>query len=187
MRNHLVSFGRFRHDRRGGVIVEFAFIVPIFATLLIGAVEFANFVNMNQRMDRVANTVGDFAARQDQVTPADLGNFFSAAQHIAAPHSLNADGAIILSSVQGDDASGPQVLWQQIVGGSLSAASQIGSQGGNANLPTGLTVNDGATLLVTEVYFDYQPEFTSNLISPVQVYYRAFHRPRGTNVLALAP
>ena len=130
---------------------------------------------------------GDFAARQNQVTTADLNNFFTAAQHIAAPHNLNTDGAVILSSVQGDDTNGPQVLWQQTVGGSLSAGSQVGPQGGNATLPAGLTIDDGVTILVTEVFYDYQPELTSYLFSPVQVYYRAFHRPRGTNVLALAP
>ena len=138
-------------------------------------------------MDRVANTVGDFAARSDVISTADLNNFYSAAQHIAAPKNIDSDGRIILTTVAGDDTNGPQVLWQRTVGGSLSASSQIGAEGGNAALPPGLTVDEGATVLITEVYFDYQPELFTELFSPVQVYYRAFHRPRGTNVLALAP
>ncbi len=168
-------------------MIEFAFIVPILGTLVLAAVEFSNFVNINQRMERVANTVGDFAARDTVVSIADLGNFYAAARHIAAPKDLDASGRIILSTVEGDDTNGPQVLWQRTVGGSLSASSQVGAEGGNATLPAGLTVDEGATVLVTEVYFDYQPELFTELFSPVQVYYRAFHRPRGTNVLALAP
>ena len=134
---------RLRAERHGGVLVEFAFIVPILGTRVLGAVEFANFVNVNQRMERVANTVGDFAARSDVVSTADLGNFYAAARHIAAPNDLGSSGRIILSTIEGDDTNGPQVLWQRTVGGALSASSQVGAQGGNAALPAGLTVDEG--------------------------------------------
>ncbi len=175
------------HERRGGVMIEFAFIVPILASLVMAGVEFANFVNLHQRIERVATTVGDFAARDDQVTAADLSNFFAAAQHIAAPEDLVGRGRVILSTVQGDDTNGPQVLWQQTAGGNLSVTSQVGTQGGNATLPANLTVDEGTTVLVTEVFFDYQPGLFANLFSQIQMYQRAFHRPRGTNVLTLAP
>ncbi len=168
-------------------MLEFAFVVPILGTLVLGAVEFANFVNINQRMERVANTVGDFAARDDLVSTADLNNFYAAAQHVAAPHDLDGEGKVIVSTVQGDDTNGPQVLWQRNVGGSHGGSSIIGAQGGNATLPAGLTVDEGTTMVVTEVYFDYQPDLLGSLFTPVEIYHRAFHRPRGTNLLALAP
>ena len=168
-------------------MIEFAFIVPILVALVLAGVEFTRFVNINQRIDRTANTVGDFAARSNVLTPTDLDTYYAAAQHVASPYDLAGQGLVILSSVEGDDTNGPQVLWQRNIGGALSVSSHIGAEGSNATLPAGLTVDEGATNLVTEVFFDFQPTFFVEMFSPTEVYYRAFHRPRKTNMLTLAP
>ena len=59
------AWSRFWRDVRGGVMLEFAFAMPILVGLLMGGVEFARFALVNQKMERVTSFVGDFVARAE--------------------------------------------------------------------------------------------------------------------------
>lgn len=165
-------------------MLEFAFAMPVLIGLVMGGVEFARFALVNQKMERVTSFVGDFVARAEALDEADFGDYFAAAQQLGVPFDLFSDGNIIVTSVTGQE-SGPEVLWQQIGAGSVTQASQVGLPGEAANLPENFNVDEGEGLVVTEVYFDFEPLLLPGLVSANRLYYQAIYRPRRTAILAL--
>jgi len=175
---------RLGRNSNGGAMLEFAFAMPILIGLVMGGVEFARFALVNQKMERVTSFVGDFVARAEALDEADFGDYFAAAQQLGVPFDLFSDGNIIVTSVTGQS-SGPEVLWQQIGAGSVTQASKIGAPGDAATLPENFNVDEGEGLVITEVYFDFEPLLLPGLISAHRLYYQAIYRPRRTAILAL--
>jgi len=177
-------FSRFVRNRRGGVMLEFAFAMPILIGLLMGGVEFARFALVNQKMERVTSFVGDFVARAEALDEADFDDYFAAADQLGRPFDLFDAGNIIVTSVTGED-TGPEVLWQQIGAGHVMAPSLVGLPGEPAVLPLNFNVDEGEGLVVTEVYFDYEPFLLPLMIPSQRLYYQAIYRPRTTAILAM--
>ncbi len=171
-----------RRDQRGAVLIEFAAALPVFVLLLMGGFEFARFAMVNQKIARVGGLVNDYVAQATAMDAAQMADLFAAAQRIAAPFDLSAQGAVIVTTVEGT-AGAPDVLWQQTGGGALVATSAVGSPGGNATLPVGLSVDDNESVVVTEVFFEYQPVFVGSVVPATQLYYQSFNRPRSALVL----
>lgn len=170
-------------DRGGGALIEFAAAIPVLALLLLGGVEFARFSIANQKMDRVSSLVGDYVSQSNVVTPATIADFFIAAQELAAPFDLAGSGTVIVSTVSQENDGGPEVLWQQVGGGALGATSTVGAAGGAANLPPSFPMADNESVVVAEVFFNYDPLFMPAMVPNPQVFYRSFYRPRRTAVL----
>jgi hypothetical protein len=172
-------------DRRGGVLVEFAFMLPIITALVLGGVEFARYAMINQKMDRVAGFVGDLVARAKNLEAADFADYFAAAEQLAIPYDLMAGGNIIVSSITGES-GGPEVLWQQVGPGAVSEQSKVGLPGGAATLPTGFVLEEEENIVITEVYFDFVPIFMPPaFVTGGRLYYQSVFRPRTTAVLAM--
>ena len=178
------AWSRFRRDGRGGVMLEFAFAMPILVGLLMDEVEFARFALVNQKMERVTSFVGDFVARAEALDEADFDDYFAAADQLGRPFDLFDGGNIIVTSVTGE-AGGPEVLWQQIGAGNVTEPSQVGVPGDPAVLPLNVNVDEGEGLVVTEVYFDYEPFLLPLMIPAQRLYYQAVYRPRTTAILAM--
>ena len=176
---------RLADDRRGIVMVEFAFMLPVVSTLVLGGVEFARYAMITQKMDRVSGFVGDLVARAKSLEAADFDDYFAAAEQLAAPYDLMSGGNIIVSSVTGE-AGGPQVLWQQVGPGSISAPSAVGLPGAAAVLPSGFVLDEDENIVITEVYFDFVPMFVpAAFVNAGLLRFRSVFRPRTTAVLAM--
>lgn len=180
----IARFQRLTDDRRGGAMLEFAFAMPVLIGLLMGGVEFARFALVNQKMERVTSFVGDFVARAEALDAADFGDYFAAANQLGAPFDLFQDGNIMVTSVTGED-TGPEVLWQQVGAGSVIEESEVGAPGDPAVLPEDFNVDEGEGLVVTEVWFDFEPLMLPGLVPSRRLYYQAIYRPRNTAILAM--
>ncbi len=176
------SLRRLGKDRGGGALIEFAAAIPVLALLLLGGVEFARFAIANQKMDRVSSLVGDYVSQANVMNAATMNDFFVAAQELAAPFDFAGNGTVIVSTVS-QSGGPPEVLWQQTGGGGLAATSSVGSAGGPATLPPAFPMDDNESVVVAEVYFNYDPLFMPALVPNPQVYFRSFYRPRRTAVL----
>lgn len=181
---------RLRGSERGSVIAEFAAAMPVLVLLLLAGVEVSRYALLNQKLDRLATTMGDLVAQAETLSSAELNNLFFATPHVAWPFDITGRGVVIITSVgvqppppgspTGTPPSPPTINWQRKGGGTLlTAASQIGtSAGSTASLPTGLQVRVNETVIAAEVYFEFSPMFLSVIVPPKRLYHRAFFRPR---------
>lgn len=175
-------------DRGGGSLIEVAFAMPILVTLLLGGVEIARYVLLHQKLDRVSSSIADLVSQAENISVADLQNVFDAAQFVAKPFDLPADGTVIVSSISNPiGAPATRVNWQQAGAGSIPANSQIGTPGGSVTLPAGFTVADGQTIIIAEVFYDYVPWILGEITGAKQIYHRALFRPRYGGLTMLAP
>lgn len=169
---------RLGRDRRGAVLIEFAFAVPILAVILLGCYEAARYVFIHQKLDRIATSMADLVTRSEGITAAQLDDLFGAAQRIAAPYDLAADGRIVVSSVYRPSSGNARVAWQRASAGSLPVTSRVGVEDGVATMPPGLVVRTGENVIVAEVWFRYRPLFAGVLFEGAELYHTAFNRPR---------
>jgi Flp pilus assembly protein TadG len=170
---------RLLRNRRGTVLVEFAIAVPVLLLLLLGGIELGRFVLLNQKLNRTAMTVTDLVARVQTVDTTELDAIFAAANISMSPFEFGNRGAIVISSVK--ESSGlPQVIWQRSGGGTLSVASGVGAQGGNATLSDNALVDEINGIIVGEAYYEYRPWFLK-LIPAAVLRQQAIFQPRQVN------
>jgi Flp pilus assembly protein TadG len=171
----------------GTAMIEFGLVLPLLMLMLLGTIEISRFAILNQKVDKVANSMADFVTQGTSVSGANLSSFATAATEIMKPYSYT--GTIVFSSVSFINApvgscntvGAVCITWQcKKLGG---GASKIGGQGGNATLPGGYTVSSGQDVIVAEAVFDYTPfvSLTGTLIpalAPRPIYKAAIYKPR---------
>lgn len=187
---------RFLHTCESGVaLVEFAFVLPLLILMLVGMLEITYYALVNQKLDKVANSMADFVTQGTTVSVGDLNTFGQAVPQIMRPFSFS--GTVVFSSVANfTSRNGPCrrnrscVRWQQAILG--TDASRIGNVGAIANLPSGYTVLSGQNVIVAEAYLQYSPLLTasSNFIPafvPQTLYKIAVFKPRQGTLTTLNP
>lgn len=172
------KFWQSLRNERANVAVEFALALPILLLLLLASAELGRFVLLHQKVDRVAVTISDLVARAETMSESELDDIFNAAGQVASPFDLALRGRVVVSSVINDDGDGPTIAWQRSGGGSFSASSEIGREGGAATLPNDFDVREGETAIISEVFFDFEPFLSEMIVASQVLYRRAHHRPR---------
>ena len=168
-------------NTRGGVMIEFAFAMPMLITLMLGGVELGRYALLHQKLDRTAMTVSDLVARVTSVTPTDLDTVLNAADLVMAPFEFSNKGVVIISAVRKETASGsPKVIWQRSGAGSLSVTSELGVTDANAVIPSSELVTDIDGIVVGETYYEYTPWFIT-MIPSTTIRHVAYFRPRLSN------
>jgi len=168
-------------NTRGGVMIEFAFAMPLLITLLLGGVELGRYVLLHQKLDRTAMTVSDLVARVTSVTPTDLDTVLTAADLVMSPFEFSDKGVVIISAVKKLSPSGsPKVIWQRSGAGSLTVTSTLGVEGGNATIDDPDLVDDIQGIVVGETYYEYSPWFIT-MIPSSTIRHVAYFRPRLSN------
>jgi len=182
MRRWISCILRFRRDKRGAMVAEFALTLPLLLILVMGGAEVGRFILVNQKLDRAATTMADLVAQEETMTTATLTGLFAAITPTMKPFSLGNNAVVIVSSIT-LVGSTPTITWQRTGVGTLSKASKLGTQGGTAALPAGFTVAAGQTIIAAEVYYNFTTLFVPNtytvgVIENRTLYHRAFFRPR---------
>ena len=85
---------------------------------------------------------------------------------------------VIVSSVTNADGNGAVIAWQRSGGGTYSAASELGVEGDEPNLPDDFVVREGETAIISEVFYDFSPFLSELIVEPQVIYRSAHHRPR---------
>lgn len=167
----------FAGDRRGFAAVEFALILPVLLLFALGVTEVGRFVLLGLKVQHAADTIADLASGTSQLAAPRLTDMFQAVKHVVAPFDVATQGVAIVSGVAAAGGGPATVLWQRRGAGPRTDASTVGAQGGNAHLPTGLTLRDGESVIVAELYFRY-PGSMLNLIPATTIHRLAVYRPR---------
>ena len=155
-----------------------AVLTPILLILLLGAVEFARYVLIMQKLDRAAMSVGDLVSRGTQVTSQDLSNIFDSVGHLMQPFSFPDTGVVLITAVTRSAGDPPEVVWQEVGAGDLVEASRVGMPGGEAVLPQNLQPRENESLYVAEVYYDYAPLIFDSFVQQSTLYHWSVFRAR---------
>ncbi len=173
---------RLFNNEKGIVSVEVAAATPILAMMALSCVEVTSFVLFNQKMDRAVTAMGDLTAQAKGLTVADVANLYDAAEYIMRPYDLDTTGAIIVTSISTPAGGTPTVNWQW---NSAATASQFGGSGSAASLPAGFIVREGESVIVSEIYADYDPIALSQFFADETYYQYSIFRPRFDALVAL--
>jgi Flp pilus assembly protein TadG len=121
----------FLRARNGMAAVEFAFIAPVMATLLVGTIEMCNALQCKQKVTSVASSVADLVAQTKSVSASDISNIFSAANELTYPFPSSGSG-IVVSSIVSDGAGNGTVAWSESQNATALATNAA------VTVPTGL-------------------------------------------------
>ena len=177
---------RLVQDRRGGIAVEMALILPILLALVSGIVEVGRAALISLKAQHAATALADLATRDETLSAATLGGLFNAAAHILLPFDLGADGVVILSGAGKTGKAAPTIYWQSRGGGTLAVASSVGAQGGTPGLPTSFVLRDDESVVVAEVVVRYR-RWLLGLVPEFTIHRTAYYRPRYGTLRSITP
>ena len=177
---------RFAADRRGNAIVEFGLILPLLTFVFMGGLDVGQLVVANLKVYNAASSMADLVARDKTISAATLTDLFGAASQVAQPFDLDTNGKVIITSVSADVDNDPRLFWQSEQG-SFSATSVVGTVIGDpATLPPTLQVDAQETIIVSEVFFHFEPIF-GLLNTGTTIYHSAYYRPRLGTLREIVP
>ncbi|MEP7221877.1 MAG: pilus assembly protein TadE [Novosphingobium sp.] len=163
-----------RACRSGSAAVEFALMVPLFIGLSLTGTEIAYMASVQLQISQIAVSLSDNASRLGQsdnssvtptVTEADVNSILLGAMKQGSSLNLQANGRIILSSLEYDDFTGRQWFHWQRCKGNLVRSSAYGPQGagldgttiaGVGMGTTKITAISGSAVMVGEIYYQYK-------------------------------
>lgn len=179
---------KFIADRRGGVMIEFAFIMPLIIFVMLAGVDLVRFAMLQQKLDRAAVTLADVTSQYETLSTTQVDQIFDSVANVIKPFTLGPNGQVIISSVSKTGANAVVVDWQRFGPGSApSVASSLGTAGSNATLPSGFVVKDGENAIISEVVYDFKPLLFSQIVAPRRVEHSSLFRPRFNALSTLTP
>lgn len=177
---------KFLKESKGAALAETVIMFPIFITLLSGIFELAFYVFINNKVVRTAGVLGDMITRQN-LTSTALTGLMNTASTVFQPFNFNTSGKVVVSQVQNAKlsnlASDMKISWQQSINGGSSKFGAAGSA--PSNLPGGIVVVSNQTMVLTEVYYQYNPLIFNGLVSPRQLYAVSVYVPRSGDMNTL--
>jgi hypothetical protein len=177
---------RLGRDQRGNFLVELAFAMPLVAGLLLTGVEFTRYMLINQKLERTSATIADLVSQSQGMSEAEMASLFNATDMIMEPFNLDADGSLVVSSISATGSAPARINWQRARGGG-SGGSEFGTEGNPAELPTGLVVRDGESLIAAEAFYDYEPLIFQSILESKTLYRWAVFRPRFSALTEINP
>ncbi|MDR3424564.1 MAG: hypothetical protein P4M13_05735 [Alphaproteobacteria bacterium] len=166
---------------RGVAALEFALTLPIWVAFLLGSSDGAYFLLASEKCDRIAYTLTDIVTQYQTITLANLADITLAAAQIMQPISFSGgNGVVIVSSVYQPSTGAPIVKWQYLYpNNEATQVSKIGTTGGQALLPNGLTLSANDNVIISEVYYTYNPLFiNADAFKNTVIYRIAVYKPR---------
>lgn len=180
-------------DRDGVAIIEFAFIAPVFLTLIVAGVELSNYALAHLRVSQLAMTVADDAGRVNVgVDEANIYEVFAGADVIGESLDFEDRGRIVLSSLEDNgrvgDEKGQMIRWQRCWG-DLEVVSHYGDEGKGKNdnaLENGMgrgnkkiTAGSNTALMFVEVTYRHKPILLTAFFKPKEIRYESAFNVRG--------
>lgn len=168
---------RLRADNRGVSLIEFALVMPVMLTLTLYGTEVARLAITSMQVSQMALSVADNASRLGQtdnsgVTPtiaeSDIDSVMFGALEQGEAIDFEANGRIILSSLEQDPDNGDQYIHWQRCRGDLDAESNYGEEtpdgaedGGLPGMgqPETVTARANSAVMFVEVEYRYEPIF----------------------------
>ena len=196
-----------RRDNRGLAMIETAFTMPTLIFAGLAGLEVANLMITHTRVSGIALSVADNASRiasgsnlaLPQVREVDVNDVFTGAQLQGGNINIQANGRIVLTSLETNASGGQWIHWQRCFG-AKNWGSNYGIEGTGASGtafpgmgPAGREVKAslGNPVMFVEVFYEYQPFMFDSWIGSKRIDYEAaftVRDPRDTsNIFNPAP
>lgn len=149
MLRHLTGLSR---SVSGLAAIEFGFIAPLLALMLVGTIGICNALACHRKVIDLASNVSDLIAMGTSVTGTDISNAYNAGNAIMYPYS-SASTTIVISSITYSAATQQDtVAWSRAQNGTPL------SQGSVVTPPAGVVAAvDGAGAILVSVTYNYTP------------------------------
>ncbi len=176
---------RLLKDTSGVAFVEFALATPLILSVACYGIELAYFTSVDMKMSEVALSLADNASRIGQtdnvnltptVNETDIREVMRGVEEQSAGANFEAQGKVILTSLERDTATGKQMIRWQRCYGDLSRQSSYGNATDRNGLigpvieglgsgPTKITANANSAVMFVEVYYSYKGLFGDMFLS----------------------
>jgi hypothetical protein len=170
---------RLRDNRSGVSIVEFALVLPVLLTMGLFGTEIARMATVNMTVSQIALSLADNASRLGQtdnsgvtptITEGNVDAVLAGALRDGQSIGLEANGRIILSSLEYDDFTDSQWIHWQRCRGDRDFDSQYGNDStanGINGAPivglgagaTKITAESGQAVMFVEIEYRYEALF----------------------------
>jgi hypothetical protein len=143
-----------------------------------------------QKIARTSSGVADLVAQADEpLTKNQMDDIFTAGKLMMQPNDVVAKGRIYVSSINNPSGNGVTITWQKNNGGAVTTASKLGAKGSNptGKMPAALLPASNEEVLAAEVFFTYQPIFSTLIYQGSQLYMISYTRPRNKNLMTEPP
>lgn len=161
---------RFVAAKKGSAALEFAIIAPMMIFLLFGSVDLLDVLSANKRVQNAASSIADVAARDTEISNAEVDGFWAALNVLMFPDS-GASVNMRLTSVRIVDASTARVVWSEGRGLTARLADST------VSLPEAM-MTPGTSVIMTEATYSYRSPLGFLLAGPVTITHNAYRRSR---------
>ena len=145
--------------RRGMATTEFALLLPVMTTMLLGIVELSDALTINRRVAIAANTIADLTAQSQAVTHQDVEDLIKGVESIIdLPNDISGLDVNLVSVVMEDD--DPVVHWSRDRDGLEPYTAGADYDG----LDDDDVLSDSGSLVVVEMSQPYAPRFTRRFV-----------------------
>lgn len=180
---------RLVRDRRGTVMIEMAFCIPLMVLLGFGGIEMANLTLAHTRISQIGLATADNASRiaigsnlsLPRIREIDINEVFTGAEEQASGLNFATNGRIILSSLERNEDDGQWIHWQRCYG-NLDVESSFGDAGDGATGtdfpgmgPEGaeVTAPVGSAVMFVEIIYEYDAIAFGDWLGPRTIRSRA--------------
>jgi Flp pilus assembly protein TadG len=166
-----------RRQTRGGIIAEFALILPVMLVMAFGTLELHAMLRASETASRVALQTADLVARETVTTTARLNDMRAMTRTSLGLTATEAGRVVIqISSIGFDETTGdPELRWRSVSGSALpiTLADAAGLGGKNESVIQVMTT------------YEYVSPFA--FLFPASTIFRdeAWARPRNTRLITL--
>jgi hypothetical protein len=159
----------FSHCRRAVAAMEFALILPLGVVLLLGIAEISTAMLIDRKITRAAHVGADLVAQETSMSDAKVADLFTAMEAILVPFPT--DAYIRVTSVWLNPATDTmEVDWSEARNGA--------ADDGSYSLPDGLIIEDGASVIVTHIVYNYSPLFDDFILGNITLEDKSYLKPR---------
>jgi Flp pilus assembly protein TadG len=155
---------RYWKSEQGLAAIEFAFVLPIILTMLLGMVELSQALGVRSEIINMTSTGADLIAQESAATGSDLDSVFSALNAMLFPHDATLATVTITSVIDGGAGKAPIVAWSCSSNTANATPATKGNQP-SPTVPTGLIVaGGGGSVIWSHVTYAYSSNLSYFLI-----------------------
>lgn len=143
---------RFRRNENGLSAVEFALVLPVMLTSLLGATEITSSMVADRKLAQVASSLADLTAMDTEINNAEMSAIFDCGRAMMLPLDV-APLSMRVTSVYMDNNNVTRVRWTSKRGTGFDTDPR--SPESKITIPSGLLTSPGSSIILAEISYTY--------------------------------